>query len=142
MMPLFDFGTANFKTPEGKKRSFFVGVDRSDELSQPNKFSKTGDVNINPAALALVGAPLVILTTFILTLFILAPGFDGIPGFVRDGPIAAISPSRQAEVKRLETRKSEKAAEDAKAKAKEEAKKAAEAEAKAAEAKAAPAAKK
>lgn len=142
-MPLFDFGTANFEAPEGKKNSFFIGVDREEGKPQPNKFSTEGDevVNINPIALLFAGAPVVLVTGVILSLFLLAPGtqtpFKFLDGFY---------PPRVAEVKMLQAKKEKadaeaKAAADAAKKAAEEKAKAAEAEATKAAA-AAPAAKK
>jgi hypothetical protein len=101
MMPLFDFGTANFQAPEGKKNSFFIGVDR-DGAPQPNKFSKSGDdvVNVNPFAILLAGAPIVLLLSIILSLFLLAPGtqtpFKFLDGFY---------PPRVEELKVIATKK-------------------------------------
>merc|ERR1719174_753068 len=75
MMPLFDFGTANFATPPGKQRSFFVGVEKQKGSRQPNKFSTQGKdvVNVNPFALLLVGAPIAILIAFVGVLLFASP---------------------------------------------------------------------
>jgi len=139
-MPLFDFGTANFEAPEGKKNSFFIGVEKGKDASQPNKFSKSGDdvVNVNPFALALAGAPLVLVTSIVLAFFILAPGNQTPFKF-----LDRFYPVRVEELRLIDVKKDKIAADAkaaaAKAKAAEEAKAKAAAEAAAAEAKKAPA---
>jgi hypothetical protein len=127
MMPLFDFGTANFKAPEGKKSSLFIGVER--DGPQPNKFSKSGDdvVNINPIPLLFVGAPIVLLLSVILSLFLFAPGTQTPFNFLDQ-----FYPARVQEIQMVEQKKEAIAAE--KKAAEEKAKKAAEAKAAAAEA--------
>jgi hypothetical protein len=147
MMPLFDFGTANFEAPEGKKSSFFIGVEREAGERQPNKFSTEGDdvVNINPLALILAGAPIGLLVSIIAALVIITPGSRPPFSF-----LDKFYPPRVAEVQMIEKKRAEldaaKKVEEAKAKAAAEAKAKAEAEeaakAEAAKAKAPAAAKK
>jgi hypothetical protein len=134
MMPLFDFGTANFEAPEGKKTGFFIGVERDAGQPQPNKFSKDGEdvVNVNPFAILIAGAPVVLLTTVVLALVLTTPG-NQLPFNFLDG----FYPPRVAEMKQIREKKDKaeaiQKAEADKAKAAAEAKAKAEAEAKAAE---------
>lgn len=148
LMPLFDFGTANYKEPEGTKKSLLIGVEREKGKRQPNKFSKEGDdvVKINPLPLALAAAPLVLVTAIFLSFFLLAPGtslpFNFLDQFypprVQEMKMQAEKREAFSEAKAAKA-KAEKDALEAKAKA-EEAEKAAKEAAAAKAAKAAPAA--
>jgi len=142
------FGTANYEPGEGKKKSLFLGVQKEEGERQPNKFSKEGDdvVNINPLALALVGAPIALLTAIFAAIFFLAPGkqlpFNFLDQFypprVQEMKVQAEKREAFTEAKAAKA-KAEKDALEAKAKA-EEAEKAAKEAAAAKAAKAAPAA--
>jgi hypothetical protein len=144
LMPLFDFGTANYKIPEDKQQGprLFSLIAGDNKEKQPNKFAKPDQeasvgeipifgVNINLPALILAGAPLGLLLSFVLAIVVVAPGTQAPFKF-----LDRWNPPRQAEltqqkIKREKFEADVKAAADKAKKKAEEAAAAAEAEAKA-----------
>jgi hypothetical protein len=130
MMPLFDFGTGNFDAPPGKKKSFFIGVERAEGERQPNKFSTEGEdvVNVNPLYVLLAFAPIGVLTAAVASFIAVTPGQRPPFSF-----LDAYYPPRVAEMKQIEAKRAEldkiRLAAEAKAKAEAEAKAKADAEA-------------